>query len=431
MVNMSELANLDSGDHPRQTLRARWVFPVEGVPIESGVVEVTSGRITAVGTGAGSVTHELGNVAIIPGLINAHTHLELSDIGAPLAPAAPFTAWLRAVVAHRRTRPATGETADHILRAGARECLLSGTTLAGDIVASDWSEETTAAAGPRQVAFLELLGLAPDRIEPQLARAREHLRQGVEGAQRASAGRPVRAISPHAPYSVHPQLLTGLVNLAREFDVPLAMHLAETPGERELVEQGTGEFVEFLTNLGVWRPGVIPRGLRILDYLRELAVLSRVLVVHGNDLTVEELDFLATWQGASVVYCPRTHAYFGHRRHPWLELLARDVNVAIGTDSRASNPDLSLWNELLFLRRRYPQVAPARLLELGTLRGARALGQEAAAGSLAIGKGADLAIVELPRRDSSDPHSLLFDPAARVVGVMSRGVWHDCKSDTL
>jgi cytosine/adenosine deaminase-related metal-dependent hydrolase len=425
---MSERANLNPAELPRQTLRARWVFPVEGVPIEHGVVEVTAGRITAVGAGTGAVTHELGNVAILPGLVNAHTHLELSDIDAPLSPSGPFTAWLRAVIGHRRQRPAAEETAGRILRAGARECLLSGTTLVGDIVSSDWSEETTAAPWPRPVAFLELLGLAPDRIEPQLARARRHLRPGPEGA---AAGRSVRALSPHAPYSVHPRLLAGLIDLASEFGVPLAMHLAETAAERELVEQGTGEFVEFLTSLGVWQPGVIPRGLRILDYLQELAVLSRVLVVHGNDLTVEELDFLATWQGASVVYCPRTHAWFGHQRHPWLELLARGVNVAIGTDSRASNPDLSLWNELLFLRRRHPQVAPARLLELGTLRGARALGQEVETGSLAAGKRADLAIIELPRGDSSDPYSLLFDRAARVAGVMSGGAWHDCKSDTL
>jgi cytosine/adenosine deaminase-related metal-dependent hydrolase len=428
---MSERSNLISADRPRQTLRARWVFPVEGAPIEHGIVEVTAGQITAIGAGTGAVTRDLGNAAIIPGLVNAHTHLELSDVEAPLAPARPFTAWLKSVIGHRRGRPADQIAAGPVWCAGARECRRSGTTLAGDIVSNNWSEESNSASGPRQVAFLELLGLSPSQITPQLARAREHLRHGPEGTFPTSAGRPIRALSPHAPYSVNPQLFTGLVSLARESGAPLAMHLAESPAERELIEQGRGEFVEFLTSLGVWQPAVFPRGMQILDYLKELAALSRALVIHGNDLTAREQDFLATCAGASVVYCPRTHAYFGHPRHPWLELLARGVNVAIGTDSRASNPDLSLWKELLFLRQQFPQVAPATLLEIGTIRGARALGQERLTGSLAVGKEADLAIIDLPRGDSTDPCSLLFDPASRVAGVMIGGAWHDCKSDAL
>ncbi|HTI51729.1 MAG TPA: amidohydrolase family protein, partial [Planctomycetaceae bacterium] len=291
MASMGERTAPDSVDLPRQTLRARWVFPVDGPPIEGGIVEVAAGRIAAVGTSAGTVTRDLDNAAIIPGLVNAHTHLELSDVEAPLAPSRPFTAWLKSVVRHRRARPTGEEAAGRVLRAGARECLLSGTTLVGDIVSNEWSEELVASTGPCQIAFLELLGLSPDRIEPQLARAREHLQPGTEGVRQPSAGRPVRALSPHAPYSVHPQLFAGLVGLAGEFRVPLAMHLAESRGERELVEQGTGEFVDFLKDLGVWQPAAIPSGARILDYLRELAGLSRALVVHGNYLTDEEQEF--------------------------------------------------------------------------------------------------------------------------------------------
>jgi cytosine/adenosine deaminase-related metal-dependent hydrolase len=409
----------------RQTIRARWIFPVDRPPLENAIIEIVDGRIAAVTDSREPATTDLQNAAVIPGLVNAHTHLELSDVAQPLQPPAPFTSWLRSVMAHRRARPADADASSRVVRNGAREALLTGTTLLGDIVSADWTEVADLYDGPRRVNFLELLGLSSDRIPTQVTLARAHLERGAITPAGAQLETHIPGLSPHAPYSVHPDLFNQLVRLAQEFKAPLAVHLAETRAELELLDLGTGEFVDFLRGLGVWLPTDFPGGMRIPDYLRSLATLAHPLVIHGNYLSVFEIDFLARCETISVVYCPRTHAFFGHTPHPWRQLLARGVNVALGTDSRASNPDLSLWNELLYLCRQYPDVAPETLLEMGTIRGARALGLADELGSLTPGKSADLAIVSLPVMDSSDSYELLFDPASRVTGVVCRGRWID------
>lgn len=210
--------------------------------------------------------------------------------------------------------------------------------------------------------------------------------------------------------------------MAVAFRAPVAMHLAETQAELELLAHGTGEFVDLLRDFGVWTPDAIPRRSRPLDYLKRLAAVEHGLVVHGNYLSDEELDFVVDHPNLTVVYCPRTHAWFGHELHPWRRLLNRGASVAIGTDSRASNPDLSVWNELLFLRQRFPDVESRLLLELGTIRGARGLGLSDQTGTLTPGKRADLAVIDLTGATSdSNPYSLLLNPHNRPVGTISGG----------
>jgi cytosine/adenosine deaminase-related metal-dependent hydrolase len=382
--------------------RARWVFPVDREPIENGIVEVSQGKIVALSSATDSRAVELGNVALLPGLVNAHTHLELSDVRTPLRPTTPFTDWLAAVIGHRRQRSLTEFQASDAVQRGCSEVLASGTTLLGDIVSTDWNSASLPAERPRTIAFLELLGLSPGRVAPQLEAARRHL----EIAR--SVPDVIPGLSPHAPYSVHPDLFHGLVDIAAVNHAPLAFHLAETKPELELLADGTGPFVDFLTKLGVWRADAIPSGTRPLDYLRALATLDRALAVHGNYLSPEEIELLSQTPGITVVYCPRTHFYFGHEPHPWRQLLAQGTNVALGTDSRASNPDLSLWKEVLHLRERFPDTPPSLLLELATRRGARALGEEERIGTLTPGKDADLTMIAIPEKDSTDPYDLLF-----------------------
>jgi cytosine/adenosine deaminase-related metal-dependent hydrolase len=288
-----------------------------------------------------------------------------------------------------------------------------GTTTIGDIADPEWDPELFHPRAPRCVLFLEVLGLAFERVDEQLRRAREYLSRET---------RAVRGLSPHAPYSVHPQLFRGLVDLAAARRAPLAIHLAESREELQLLADGTGDFVPFLETLGVWRPDAIPRGSRPLDYLRELARVDSALVVHGNYLDQDDIEFLAAHPNVSVVYCPRTHAYFRHAVHPWQTLLARGVNVTLGTDSRASNPDLSVWNELLFLRRLVPEFDPAGLLKLATWNAALALGLGPETGTLDAGKSADLTVVELGG-DSTDPYELLLRPGNRIAKSMCRGQW--------
>jgi len=407
-------------------VRARWVFPVAGPPVFQGMVIVRGGQVEEVSSRRAVGCEDLGNVAIVPGLVNAHSHLELSDCPVPLTPLRPFTAWIERLLQHRRTRPASADGADSVtpLQRGATEMLDAGTTVVGDIVDASWHPGGLDPLGPRTIAFRELLTLSAARIPEILTAAEAHLAAACAELAFSPSARAgwQPGLSPHAPYSVHPQLLTGLVDLARQRGAPLAMHVAETSAELQLLAGRGGEFQEFLQRMGVWNPEPFRGDWRIPDILRELARGPLGLVVHGNFLQEPEYRLLAESPQLSVVYCPRTHAQFGHPPHPWRELLKRGINVALGTDSRASNPDLSLWGELQFLRHTFPEVPGELLLDLGTRRGARALGLEDRLGTLSPGRRGDFAVVALPdRADPSDPHDLLFDPASRIVKAWLAG----------
>jgi len=196
----------------------------------------------------------------------------------------------------------------------------------------------------------------------------------------------------------------------------VAMHLAETRAELEFLATGQGEFADMLRAFGSMPSNGLPTGLRPFDYLRALAQSPRALIVHGNYLAEDEIEFLAARPHMSVVYCPRTHEFFRHEPHPWRRMLDRGVNVAVGTDGRGSNPDLSVWNELVFLRNRFYDVSPKTLLEMGTISGARALGFADDCGTLTPGKRADLVAVPVEGLVAeSDPHELLFVDGQRIV----------------
>lgn len=420
----------------RLKLRARWVFPVDGAPLANGTVEISEGRIAAVHDRFDPAATDLGNVAMIPALVNCHTHLELSDVTEPLQPPLPFTAWIRRLVAHRRGRTVTPSQA---IELGRHECRESGSAWVGDIVQEEpwtvdsgrWTENNPAGdlaaddatPGTIRVMFRELLGLRADQLDAQKRIARQFLESHTPPSTVHRPPSTHAGLSPHAPYSVHPNLFRAAVDLAVEYAAPLAIHLAETRAELELLRDGTGEFVELLRQFGVWSPDAIPRGSRPLDYLLPLAAVPHPLVIHGNYFDSDEHDFLTAYSHIHVVYCPRTHDFFGHDPHPWREMLRRGIGLALGTDSRASNPDLSLWNELMFLRTHHPDVPPAVLLRLGTLAGATALGVNAITGSLAIGKQADLAVISFPDQPGTDAYSLLFAPGNRVVSSMVSGEW--------
>jgi cytosine/adenosine deaminase-related metal-dependent hydrolase len=245
--------------------------------------------------------------------------------------------------------------------------------------------------------------LAPERREALLELARSHVAAGMQ----ATAWRP--GLSPHAPYTAPPALVEAAAELSRREEVPLAMHLAESWEEIELLQSGSGPFYEFLHELAPGMPSLIPRGVRPLDYLERMAPAHRALAIHGNYLDHEEIAFVADRaKTMSVVYCPRTHAYFRHGRYPLEEMLSRGVRVALGTDSRASNPDLNLWEEMRLIAQQFPSVSPAAVLHMATQAGAAALGLEGECGVLAPGLRADLAIVPISDRQADDPHDLLF-----------------------
>jgi len=389
------------------SLTARWVFPVEGPPLERGGVVVDGHRIVSVEAhGRPSVGLDLGNAAVLPGLVNAHAHLDLSGMRGLAPPTPCFTDWLKQVIAHRRIR--TPEQIQADIRAGLEESLRFGTTLLGDISGDGGSWEVLAEAPLRAVVFREFLGLTKDRASG----AWERLDRWLASHTATRTLRP--GASPHAPYSTRSSLFFA----ASTRGVPVAAHLAETAAEQELLVLRRGPFVPFLQDLGVWDPEGLAEDAD--HVLRLLNGASPTLIVHGNFLS----PAAAIPANASLVYCPRTHAAFGHPAHPFREFLARGVRVAVGTDGLASNPDLDVLAEIRFLHRRHPDVPGPTLLRMATLSGAEALGWADETGSLTPGKSADLVVVPL-RGDAADPHHLVLDSDAPVGRVLFRGRWVD------
>jgi cytosine/adenosine deaminase-related metal-dependent hydrolase len=394
------------------TLTARWVFPVAGPPLEDGLVTVAGERIADVGprcTRRADV--DLGDAAVLPGLVNAHTHLDLTGLRGLAPPSPDFTAWLRQVIAHRRSRTPEQTQAD--IRAGIAECLRYGTTLVGDIAAGGASWDALAESPLRAVVFYELLGLTEDRARQAAAAGRTWL----EAHPATPTCRP--GLSPHAPYSVRASLFFGAARLAREQAprAPLAVHLAETRDELELLHRRRGPFVAFLKDLGVWDPDSLADSPRSVLTLCNQTIPK--LFIHGNYLAPSA----RIPRHSTVVYCPRTHAAFGHPPHPFREFQARGIRVALGTDGLASNPDLDLLAEARFLHHGHPDLPGADVLRVATLSGAEALGWADETGSLEPGKSADLVVVPLPPAGDADPHRLVLGSDRPVERVLIRGRW--------
>ncbi len=396
--------------------RARWLFTGSAEFIENGIVTVDDETIVDV-TYSGHADVELGDFLLLPALINAHTHLEFSALTHALEPRDQFANWIKSVIHWRRSNT---QIAVDGIPLGLNESLNSGVASLGEIATSDWRSMLTSnslKSMPQVVIFREYLGLSEEHVARQLDDAQAFLKS------RSLCKLVQPALNPHAPYSVHPALFEALCQLAEEQCVPVAMHLAESPAELELLSTGTGSLVDFFKSLGVWKENLIPLKTRPLDYLKRLARLPRVLIIHGNYLDEEEIAFIARYPQMSVIYCPRTHAAMQSHPHPWLAMQAAGINIALGTDSRASNPDLSIWKELQFLHQTFPEIAGTQLLSLATSHAAQALGLDHV-GKLEAGKQADLCIV---RPDycsaSSDPDAMFLSEGACVTSLMQRGAW--------
>ena len=172
------------------------------------------------------------------------------------------------------------------------------------------------------------------------------------------------------------------------------MHVAESPAERQLLTEAAGPLAQALRDLGVLPEGVFPWGPDPFGMLIDLlSKAPRVLMIHGNDLTDTEIEHLCRYPQITVVYCPRTHAFFGYPKHPVDRMLSAGIPVALGTESRASNPDLNLWHEVQYLLQYRTDLLPAEVLKMATTRGADALGRHEL-GRIAVGCSSDLGLIE-------------------------------------
>ncbi|HMO14872.1 MAG TPA: amidohydrolase family protein [Pirellulaceae bacterium] len=391
--------------------RAKWVICNTRSPIQDGVVSIRGGKIFSVkefskNDRASSFRSliDLGDVAIIPGLINAHCHLEFSHLSQPLGHAGiPFTDWIRLVIEERSNRRTS--LSESVLR-GMQEVVTTGTVAIGEIATRPWPISLEPLAELYGRWFLERLGNQPQLHATILEESQSILSQLDQLPVFKSAAWRL-GISPHAPYSVPLELLRGLTRFAEQLRTPLAIHVAETRAEIELLEHQTGPFVELLRSLGAWFPASQNERTGIRNYLEWLKNVPNVLLVHGNYLGEQDLDIVAKQSKTSIVYCPRTHHFFRHDPYPLAGMLRRGINVAVGTDSRASNPDLSLWRELQFIANAFPTLDPQLVLKMGTWNGAIALDLHDLVGDIAPGLCSRLLQVHLDSQ-TNDPLEQLF-----------------------
>lgn len=380
-----------------RTLAARWIIPVSDDPINGGWIRIDHGRMSEIGRGrAPAGAEELGDVALLPGLINAHTHLEFSDCRHPIGQQGiPLHQWIAEVIAARRQASDASKPA--VIETGLAELAESGTRLAGEITTPPCTYPLDRSM-PELITFAEVLGLDSSRADERMEAAIAHNDRYRNGGW-----------SPHAPYSTSLETIRSCVELAVKSDRPLAMHVAESAAERELLQDAAGPFVEMLSSLGLWRDELFPWGSDPLVTLIDcLAQAPRVLLIHGNDLNAVEIERLQSHGNMTVVYCPRTHHHFlPQHRHPVDRMLAAGVPVALGTDSRASNPDLKLWGEVQFLLKHRSDLPPDQVLRMATINGANALGRSDL-GKIEIGCEPGLAMV---RTSASSVNELYADLA--------------------
>src|SRR3954447_96766 len=345
------------------TYRAAWILPIDGPPIAGGAVTVDRDRIVAVGPAADGPVEDLGAVAILPGLVNAHTHLELSWMRGQVPPNASMPAWAASLMALRRT--VSHEPPEPIGDA-IGEARRSGTCLVGDVTNTFATYEPLLDSELSAALFRELLGFSAPDPEAVVAAAEAQIATLMPVAWL----RP--SIVPHAPYSVSPALMRAIAKANGQR--PLSVHLGESAQEVQFLREGTGEWRTLLESLRVWNAGWSAPGCGPVAYLDDLGLVNdRLLAVHGVQFTDGELARLAA-AGATVVTCPRSNRWTGAGTPPIDRFYASGVQVAIGTDSLASVEDLNLFAELAEVRRLAPGVSASRLLESATLIGARALG---------------------------------------------------------
>ncbi len=411
-----------------QTLfRARWVVPMSpdapGRVIEDGGVLVDGGRIAAVGLArelskGGIEEIDLGDVMLLPGLVNAHTHLELSDRRPGERPKS-FGDWIGNIARSRITLGVQVQDAvAHAAKMGAQECLNYGVTCVGDISRFAGATRPVLAESPlRVVSFGEVQAMAGRRglLDMRLAEATDLACDGWNDERRMRV-----AITPHAPYTVEPEGYRRCLDWAVANDRPFCTHLAETTEEATFLADQIGPFRELWDSLRDWDELVPRHAGGPIRFAKDLGLLDApvpVLLAHVNHVDEAEMELLEGGR-ASVVYCPRTHAFFGHPPHPVEAMLSRGLNVCIGTDSRASSPDLNLVDDLRLITRDRPHLSAAALWSLVTWRPALALGLADDLGTIAAGRYADF--VAFPA-DGSNPVNAVLREAMLPSTVIVNG----------
>lgn len=389
-------------------LTARYIYPVTTAPIADGAVAVEGERIVAIGAAADLTTRypharriALGEAALLPAAINAHTHLELTALEGVVPPGLDMAHWILALMSARRA------LSDEALRAsaaeGVRRSLASGVAAVGEICSAGQSVGPIVESDLRGVVYYELIGGDPARADEILARGQRQLAQW----RMEYPGARVRfGLSLHAPYTVSAPLFERASAWARAEGVPVSIHAAESPAESHWLRDRSGPIRDTLyATLGLPVDLEAATGVSPIAYLRERGALGPdTLLAHGVHVDADDLALLAASRTA-LAHCPRSNTRLLNGRLPWAAYRAAGVRLAMGTDSLASSPSLSVWEEAAASAALHTEAgeppAPADLLRLATLGGADSLGLLDDLGALEPGKLARFASAPLGALDAA------------------------------
>jgi len=377
----------------RTRYHARWVLPIVAAPIENGTVIVDGDRIAWVGprahAPAGGADDDLGDAVLLPGLVNAHTHLELTAMRGFLEDL-PFFEWVRTLTRARHF-VLDAESLLDSARLGVVEGLRAGVTTFADTGDSSAPFDALCELGARGVAFREVFGPDPAQAEASLAGLREKVAD-----MRLRETPLVRVgVSPHAPYSVSDALFAAVARFASAEGLPVAVHIAESEAESVLVERAQGPFADYLRSRNL---DVEPRARSPIALLERCGVLdARPLLIHAVRADAPDIAAIARHR-CGVAHCPASNAKLAHGIAPLMEMLDAGLDVGLGSDSMASNNRMDILGEgrLAVLQQRTrtarpDAIPPQTVLELATRGGARALRMADQVGVLAEGFQADLA----------------------------------------
>jgi len=407
-------------------LRSRVVLPIAQPPIDNGAVWVSGNRIAAVGrwadlsARAAESAVDLGESILMPGLVNAHCHLDYTDLAGEIAPTKLFTDWIKTITTAKAGR-IYADFAQSWVR-GARMLLRTGATTVADIEAvPELLPEIRQATPLRVFSFLEMTGVK-SRREPRLI-----LDEAVRKIESLPAPAGGAGLSPHAPYSTVPELLRLSAAVAREKGWRLTTHVAESAEEFEMFTHERGPMFDWLkrnerdmTDCGLGSP--------VQHLERNGCLADNLIAVHVNYLASGDAALLAQ-RGVSVVHCPRSHAFFQHRRFPRETLANAGVNICLGTDSLASvvqtrgqPPELNLFAEMQAFAAACPEAPPETVLQMATVNGARALGLPGRIGQLSENSLADIITVPFAGK-SADALEAVVHHAGEVSASMIDGAW--------
>ena len=395
---------------PAVRLAARWVLPVDGPPIAGGAVLIgAGGRITAVGpddqvpTPPDADRRTFPDAALAPGFVNTHTHLELTGFEGQVEDD-DFAAWIRRLRELKDRRPPEEYLA--AAQRGLRDAWAGGVTTIADTGDRGVVIRALAEGGGSGVAYQEVFGPHPDQAGESMA----GLEERVAELRPLESDRVRLGVSPHAPYTVSGPLYRAVADYARGEGLPVAVHLAESRAETQLLRAAAGPFAEAWERRGIPLPSL--PGRSAVAWLDQHGVLGeRTLCIHVVQVDAGDVARLAA-AGAAVAHCPLSNQRHGHGDAPLGRLRAAGLRVGVGTDSVASVAGLDLLAEARAART-LAGLSWEEALALVTLEGARALGLGGEIGSLAAGKWGDVAVIRL--RGGAPPAEQVMNSAREAV----------------